>query len=238
LGRRVENDFIGVSTGIMDQLIIRVAREGHALFLDCQDLSREHVPLSFPRTAFVIMDTGVKREVAASKYNERVAQCRQALQDMNAILGRTAQTLRAFTPKELEVCQPSMSDLIYRRARHVITENARTQTASGMMKSGDATAMGMLMNASHESLATDYEVTGPSLDAMVRIAHTLEGCFGARMTGGGFGGCVVSLVEAAKVAAFSNTLLERYASETGNIGDALISTPSAGAGVVLKGAIS
>ena len=235
LCQRVENDFVGVNSGIMDQYVIRTGREGHALFLDCQDLSREYVPVCFEQAAFVITNTGIKRGLADSQYNQRVSECQEAVAAMSKALGRAdAHRLRAFTPQELEASKSSMPPLIYRRARHVITENARTQAACSATRTGDAITMGMLMNASHGSLATDYEVTGPQLDAMAQIARTQNGCFGSRMTGAGFGGCVISLVDAAMVATFCQVLLDRYAAETGSIGEALIATPSAGASVASK----
>lgn len=229
LGRRVENEFIGVNSGIMDQFVIRLARAGHALFLDCRTLEFEHIPAAFSGAVFVVADTAVSRGLGASKYNERVAECAEAVRRMNERLGREASQLRDFTPADVEACRETLPDAVHRRARHIVTENERTLAACEALRAGNLTGLGGLMNASDHSLRDDYEVTCPELDAMTRIARGLSGCYGTRMTGAGFGGCTVNLVDATASTEFAERLLAEYAAETGLHGKVLVSSPAEGA---------
>ena len=233
LGQRVENEFLGLSSGIMDQFISRMAKAGHVLFLDCRTNEYEHVPVAFPDAVFVIANTGVSRGLTASKYNERVAECRQAVEVIRATVGGEGTHLRDFTVADLEAAKAALDDVVYRRARHVITEDERTREACDAMRRGDAARLGKLMDASHESLRCDYEVTCPELDAMVGIARGLDGCFGARMTGAGFGGCTVNLVRKDLAEAFGAQLMEAYARQTGLTGEVIASRPAAGASAAL-----
>ncbi|NLT60218.1 MAG: galactokinase [Candidatus Hydrogenedentes bacterium] len=230
LGQRVENDFLGLKTGIMDQFISRMGRAGHVLFLDCRSFDYDLVPASFDSACFVVANTGVSRGLTASKYNERVAQCREAVEGMCASLGKEGSHLRDFAMEDLEAARHALSDTAYRRARHVITEDVRTRAACDALRAGDAAELGRLMNASDESLRTDYEVTCPELDAMTGIARDLTGCFGSRMTGAGFGGCTVSLVKSAEVEPFTAALAREYQARTGLPCDALVSRAADGAG--------
>ncbi|MEA3364407.1 MAG: galactokinase [Candidatus Hydrogenedentes bacterium] len=230
LGRRVENEFLGLNTGVMDQFISRFGKAGHVLFLDCRSFDYELVPVSFKDACFVIANTGVSRGLTASKYNERVTQCREAVECMRKKLGKKDTHLRDFRLEDLETSKESLSDVVYRRARHVITENARTEAACEAMRAGDAAELGRLMNASDESLRADYEVTCVELDTMTAIARDLDGCFGSRMTGAGFGGCTVSLVEASRAVQFADDLGRAYTAQTGLRGDIMISVPADGAG--------
>ncbi|MCP4644672.1 MAG: galactokinase, partial [bacterium] len=193
LGQRVENDFLGLSTGIMDQFISHAGKAGHVLFLDCRSFDYELVPVAFEEARFVVANTGVSRGLTASKYNERVAECNEAVKGMAARLGKDGTHLRDFTLEDLNACQSDLPDTAFRRARHVITEDGRTKAACAAMRKGDAAVLGELMNGSDKSLRVDYEVTCPELDAMTAIARDLPGCYGSRMTGAGFGGCTVSL---------------------------------------------
>lgn len=229
LGQRVENDFLGLSSGIMDQFISRLGKQGHALFLDCRSLDYEHIPVAFSDACFVVANTGVSRGLTKSKYNERVEQCRQAVAALTKTTGTSGSHLRDFTADELEFSRGAMPEVAYRRARHVITEDQRTLEACEAMRAGDATALGALMNASDDSLRDDYEVTCPELDAMTAIARALNTCYGSRMTGAGFGGCTVSLVRKDSAEAFADALMARYAQETGLTGEVIISEPAAGA---------
>ncbi|MDQ1257005.1 MAG: Galactokinase [Candidatus Hydrogenedentes bacterium] len=229
LGQRVENRFLGLSTGIMDQFISRMGRQGHALFLDCRSFEYDLIPVAFSEALFVIANTCIARGLTASKYNERVAQCNAAATAMREQLVKQGTHLRDFILCDLESCQSAMDDTVYRRARHVITEDARTHAACAAMRAGDAEALGLLMNASDESLHGDYEVTCPELDAMTRIARGLPGCFGARMTGAGFGGCTINLVAKKRLDDFIEQLLRQYHEETGIHGEVIVSSPAAGA---------
>jgi len=230
LGQRVENEFLGLNTGIMDQFISRMGKAGHVLFLDCRTFGYELVSVSFEDACFVIANTGVSRGLTASKYNERVSQCRDAVDGMRRCLGKEGTHLRDFTLNDLESSRGRLSDVAYRRARHVISEDARTKAACEAMRAGDAAELGRLMSASDESLRSDYEVTCPELDAMTEIARGIKGCFGSRMTGAGFGGCTVSLVNKAEVSAFTATLLQEYFARTGLRGDGIVSSAADGAG--------
>lgn len=229
LGQRVENRFLGLSSGIMDQFISRMGRKGHALFLDCRSYVYELVPVAFASATFVIANTGVARGLTSSKYNERVAQCREAVEGMAKTLGRSGSHLRDFDLDDLTACRSALSDTVFRRARHVISENARTQAACAALRAGDAAMLGDLMNASDASLRDDYEVTCPELDAMTAIARGLPGCHGARMTGAGFGGCTISLVETRAAPAFRERLLADYRQRTGLRGETFLSAPADGA---------
>ncbi|MBN2310855.1 MAG: galactokinase, partial [Candidatus Hydrogenedentes bacterium] len=232
LGRRVENEFLGLNSGIMDQFIVRMGREGHVLFLDCRSHDYELVPVAFPGAKFVIADTCVKRGLTASKYNERVAECTEAVERMREITGKPATHLRDCDLDDLDASQSAMPDTVFRRARHVITEDERTQAACAAMRAGDAEALGVLMNASDASLRDDYEVTCPELDAMTEVARAIPGCFGARMTGAGFGGCTVNLVASDAADAFSERLMREYQARTGMAGAVIVSSPAPGASPV------
>ena len=239
LGRRVENDFLGLSSGIMDQFISRMARRGHALFLDCRTLEHRQIPIRFTDALFVIADTNAPHRLTSSKYNDRVAECEAAVEAITAALGRRGSHLRDFSPEDVEHTRSRLDDTLYRRARHVVRENARTLEACAAMEAGDVDALGRLMNASHESLRQDYEVTHDPdgsepdlLTAMVTIARELPGCHGARMTGGGFGGSTIILVSAALTEAFCSQLMERYRDATGFAGAVLVSEAASGAEVV------
>jgi galactokinase len=229
LGQRVENGFLGLRTGIMDQFVVRMARRGHALFLDCRSLAYDLVPVAFHDAVFVIADTGVARGLAGSKYNERVNECAEAVQTMNAHLGREASHLRDFTSADVEACRKHLSNTAHRRARHIVTENERTRAACEALRAGNLGGLGTLMNASDLSLRVDYEVTCPELDAMTEIARNLPGCYGSRMTGAGFGGCTVHLVDASRADSFAERLLSEYAARTGTHGAVLSSSPAEGA---------
>ena len=234
LGQRVENIFLGLSSGIMDQFISRMGKHSHALFLDCRSLNYELIPVAFSDAVFVIANTCVTRGLTSSKYNERVAQCSAAVQGMKTILAKEGTHLRDFVLEDLLSCEKELniqtgSDIVFRRARHVITEDQRTLAACEAMRAGDAKTLGALMNASDQSLRDDYEVTCPELDAMTAIARTLPGCFGARMTGAGFGGCTINLVAKDIVDTFSTQLLDQYHHETKLKGTIIVSIPAEGA---------
>ncbi len=230
LGQRVENDFLGLSSGIMDQFISRLGKRDHAIHLDCRGLAYTQVPAALPSAQFVIANTNVARGLTASKYNERVAECAQAVAGMNAALDKSGTHLRDFTLDELRACRKPLDDTVYRRARHVISENLRTGRAAAALQSADLEELGRLMNASDESLVQDYAVSSRELMAMTEIARTLNGCHGSRMTGAGFGGCTISLVDREEVEAFSRQLLELYARRCGLQGEVIFSSPAEGAG--------
>ncbi len=233
LGQRVENNFLGLSSGIMDQFISRCGKAGHGLFLDCRSYNYDLVPISLPDATFVVANTCCARGLTASKYNERVAECAEAVAALRKHPGNTGTHLRDFTLTQLETACDAMSEIAFRRARHVITENERTQKACVAMQAGDAETLGQLMNTSDESLRKDYEVTSAELDAMTATARSLPGCLGARMTGAGFGGCTINLVKKEEADAFGAALLQEYHAQTGLSGELIVSNPADGAGRIL-----
>lgn len=188
IGQRVENQWIGVDSGIMDELVIVAGRRDHALLIDCRSLEIEPVPLPWG-AALVVLDTGTRRGLVESGYNERRRQCEEAA----AWFGVRA--LRDVDRATLDAAGGRLDCTIHRRARHVITENERTLEAAQALRSADLDRLGQLMNESHASLRNDFEVSTEALDAMVGLARRQPGWLGARMTGAGFGGCVVAIVE-------------------------------------------
>ncbi len=207
-GRRVENEWIGVNSGIMDQMVVAAARAQHALLIDCRTLSTEDVPIP-PIVSVVVLDTGTRRGLVDSAYNERRRQCEQAA----ASFGVSA--LRDLDDRALNADPQRLDPLTLRRARHVITENARTLQAAQALRSADLPQLGRLLNASHASLRDDFEVTNNALDEIVNIAQAQEACFGARMTGAGFGGCAVGIVELVHTDRFIDAVTLSYQAATG-----------------------
>jgi galactokinase len=208
LSQRAENTWVGVQCGIMDQLISAAGRAGHALLIDCRSLETESVPLP-PGTAVVVLDTNTRRGLVDSAYNERRAQCETAARFFGV------KALRDVSLAEFDRRAGALDEVSRRRARHVISENARTLEAAEAMRRGDVATMGRLMDASHVSLRDDFEVSSPALDTMVRCARRQEACHGARMTGAGFGGCAVAIVAAESADRFAKAVAAEYAAETG-----------------------
>ncbi len=208
LGQRVENEWIGVSCGIMDQLVVAAGQAGHALLIDCRTLEIDAAPLP-AGAAVVVLDTGTRRGLVDSAYNERRHQCEEAA----AFFGVRA--LRDVDAATFAARADELDPMVRRRARHVVSENARTLHAAAAMRAGDLPRLGQLMDASHESLRDDFEVTNDALDAIVASARRQPGCYGARMTGAGFGGCAVALVAAPRAPAFVDAVTPAYEAETG-----------------------
>ena len=225
LAQRAENEWVGVNCGIMDQMISAAGEAGHALLIDCRSLQTESVPLP-PGTAVVILDTMSRRGLVDSAYNERRRQCEEAAR----FFGITA--LRDITLTEFEERAAALDELPRRRARHVISENERTTEAAIVMRQGDAVRLGQLMNASHDSLRDDFEVTNDALNIMVDCARAESACYGARMTGAGFGGCAVALVQAAAAESFAASVSTCYEAATGTAPNVYVCHPTEGAAVV------
>jgi len=213
LCQRAENEYVGVKCGIMDQMISAMGKAGHALLIDCRDLSSQHVPLP-DGCSIIVGDTKVERALASSAYNERRAQCEAAVRLLQKY-DPSIRALRDVTPEFLVRHADELPDVIWKRARHVVGENARTTQSVEALQRGDLAALGQAMIASHASLRDDYEVSCPQLDAMVEAALKVEGVIGARMTGGGFGGCTVSLVRHAAVERCLNEVPVAYKKATG-----------------------
>ena len=212
-GKRAENDFVGVQSGIMDQFVASLGVPRNALFIDCRTDEYRRIPLPLG-VQLVVVDTTIKRELASSAYNERRAQCEEGVRMLSENLDGVM-ALRDVSSEDLERLGASLPDLILRRCRHVVEENARVLKAIKAMEAGDSAGLGELMDASHESLRTDYEVSSDELDALVDAAHEIPGTLGARMTGAGFGGCTVNLIKEEKVELFIDRIKESYRRSTG-----------------------
>lgn len=214
IGKRTENEFIGVNSGIMDQFAIGMGADNRAIYLDTNSLSYELVPLDLQDNVIVIMNTNKRRELADSKYNERRSECEKALEELQTILD--IPSLGALTSQEFDQYAYLIKDgNRIKRARHAVSENERTLRALEALKAGDLPAFGRLVNASHLSLEYDYEVTGVELDTLAHTAWEQEGVLGARMTGAGFGGCGIALVAKDKVDAFTQTVGQIYTEKIG-----------------------
>ena len=230
LCQRAENTFVGVNCGIMDQFISVFGQAGHAVLIDCRSLEHQLVPVGDGDARIVVCDTSVKRELAASAYNERRAQCEQAAGILNAAVGGV-EMLRDVTPDTFAAHAGKLDPVVLKRARHVVSEDERTTTGVAMLQAGDLAEFGRLMNASHESLRDDYEVSCGELDAMVAAARAVDGVFGARMTGAGFGGCTVNLVTPDAVAEFCERVPAAYKASTGLEAKLYVCEPAQGARV-------
>ena len=214
LCQRAENGFVGVNCGIMDQFVCLHAERQRAVLVDCRSLDYELLPLDTSQLTVVVCNTMVHHELGSSAYNERRASCERAATTLGQRIGGIEQ-LRDVSPQMLEQHREALDAVTYRRARHVVSENERVQAATRCLKSGDYVSFGQLMNASHDSLRDDYEVSCPELDLMVRLARARPGTLGARMTGAGFGGCTVNLVRNDAVRDFREAVGAAYAEATG-----------------------
>ena len=225
IGQRAENAWVGVNCGIMDQMISAAGVAGHALLIDCRSLVLQPVPLP-SGVVVVVMDTATRRGLVDSAYNERRQQCETAARFFGA------KALRDVSMADIEQRSRGLDPVALRRARHIVSENARTVAAAGALQRGDVTTVGRLMDQSHISLRDDFEVSSPSLDTIVEIAHRQEGCIGARMTGAGFGGCAVALVERTAAASFTASVTEAYRAATGLTPALYVSTAQPGASAI------
>ncbi len=230
LCQRAENEFAGARCGIMDQFVACHGEPGRALLLDCRSLEYTSVPLPQGVT-LVACNTMVKHALACGEYNARRGECERGVALLaNGLPG--TRSLRDVSPEELERRRSELPDIIYRRCRHVVTENARTTRAAACLQSGEIAGLGQLMAASHRSLRDDYEVSCAELDLLVESAARQPGVLGARMTGGGFGGCTVNLVRSEQVEQFLEGMAREYEEKTGRVGEAYASTAAGAAGEV------
>ena len=210
LGKEVENRFIGVKSGIMDQFAVALGRAGTALFLDCTTLERRYVPLELGKYEIVVMNTNKSRALVESRYNERRSECDRALADLQKS-GVTIRSLGDLSVEEFEQAADAIHDPVCRRrARHAVFENARVLTAVAALESGRIAEFGRLLNESHVSLQFDYETTGRELDCLAELSWQSGECLGARMTGAGFGGSSLAIVRSDGVDAFTRFVGERY----------------------------
>lgn len=231
LCQRAENEFVGARCGIMDQFISAHGRSGHVLMLDCRSLSFDLIPVPTDVT-MVICNTMVKHRLAGGEYNVRRAQCEEGTRILQGAFP-AVRALRDVSPQDLESQRHNLSEVVYRRCHHVVTENARVVDTAMDLKRGDIAAVGRRMAESHSSLRDDYEVSCSELDLMVEIALQQPGLIGARMTGGGFGGCTVNLVRNELVEAFRSSVSGAYAAKTGVNAEIYVSPAADGAREVL-----
>ena len=226
LGQRVENEIVGVRSGIMDQLAIALAIAGHALLIDCRSRATQPVPIPHD-VRILVLDSAVPRTLAGSAYNQRRSECESALHTLQTV-EPGLHALRDVTADLLAKEGRRLTDPQLRRARHVITENQRVLDATAALRRGDIHRFGRLLTESHASLRDDYKVSGPELDTLVDIALNTPGVLGARLTGAGFGGCAVALATADQAAHAAATIADHYRQTTGRNGSAWICEPSQG----------
>lgn len=223
LAQRAENDFVGCACGIMDQLISAHGQTGHALLIDCRSL--DCTPVSIPvNVSIIIAHSGVRHTHAGGEYNDRRRQCEVAARHYGV------SAIRDLTFDQLVAAKEGLDDVSYRRARHVVTENARTEAAAAALKCGDLKRLGELMAQSHISMRDDFEITVPAVDRLAEImAAPLKGEGGVRMTGGGFGGCVIAVAADPDVPAVVQAVAEEYRTPEGAPAAVFVCQPSAGA---------
>jgi len=229
LCQRAEHEYAGTPCGIMDQTIVISGRTGHAMLLDCRDLSRQYVPLDGQDVRVVIADTKVPRSLAGSEYAVRRKQCEAAVEYFRAGSPHV-RSLRDVTMRQIEEARGRLDDVLWRRARHVVSENARTTQAAVLLGRREYEQAGRLMLQSHASLRDDYQVSCPELDFLVEESMNVKGVYGARMTGGGFGGCMVALVQPRSVEALNERLCAAYEAKFGRRPGVFATTATAGAG--------
>jgi galactokinase len=228
--QRAENSFVGMRCGIMDQFIACHGAAGHALLIDCRTLTGRLVPID-PKVRLVICNTMVHHAHAAGEYNLRRQDCEEGVRRLAAALPGI-KALRDVTPDQLERHADLLTPVIYRRCRHVVSENERTVRAADALHAGDLILCGRLMGESHVSMRDDFEISCHEVDVMVALNAAADGVYGARMTGGGFGGSTISLVEAGAVDAFRHNVASRYRAATGLEPQIFTSPPGAGVGAV------
>jgi galactokinase len=227
-GQAAEHEYVGTHCGIMDQYIAALGVERHALLVDCRTLEARRVPVVLPYAKIVVCDTGVKHELASSAYNERRSECEEAVRLLRAVLPNIT-ALRDVTVDAFESHAGTLPDPVRRRARHVVTENERTLLAADALVARNFEEFGQLMRASHASLRDDFEVSSPELDVAVDEALAHPGVFGARMTGGGFGGCTIALAETAAVDSLMERLVKVLAARFGRTAQAFATEAAHGA---------
>jgi len=229
LCRRAEHQYVGTRCGLMDQFIAAFGRAGNALLLDCRSLDFILLPIP-AHSRLVICNTMVRHNLAAGEYNRRRADCETGVSVLRKCLPHVL-ALRDVTLSELEEHGKELSDVVYRRCRHVIGENQRVLAAADALKSGNLNRFGEAMYESHASLREDYEVTCRELDLLVEFASACDGVYGARMTGGGFGGCTVNLVRSDAVEFFQRHIVQAYEKETGIPPEVYVCSAAQGASV-------
>jgi galactokinase len=229
----VENEFIGVNSGIMDQFAVGMGKADSGILLDCNTLKYEYAPLALDGYKIVIMNTNKRRELADSKYNERRSECEKALSRLKTVLD--IQELGDLSEEEFEANKKLIADeTLIKRARHAVYENQRTLKALQALRKGELKVFGKLMNDSHHSLRDDYEVTGKELDTLVEAAWKQDGALGARMTGAGFGGCAIAIIASDKVEEFIRIVGREYQEKIGYAADFYVASIGDGTKEITK----
>ncbi|MBP3041359.1 galactokinase [Bacillaceae bacterium Marseille-Q3522] len=214
IGKKVENEFIGVNSGIMDQFAVGMGKADHGILLDCLTLAYQYAPIELSHHKIIIMNTNKRRELADSKYNERRRECEEGLKALQKVINIS--TLGDVTEAQWQKSHDAISsNIIRKRVKHAVYENQRTLKALASLQKGDLKTFGLLMNQSHISLRDDYEVTGIELDTIVEAAWKQKGVIGARMTGAGFGGCAIAIVETEAMDAFMENVGKTYKEKIG-----------------------
>ena len=231
LAQKAEHEFAGVPVGMMDQTIVASGKAGHAMLLDCRDLSKQFVPLDTRDLRVVIANSMVRHELSEGEYGKRRQQCAEGVRFFQKA-NPSVKALRDVNAQEVEAAKGKLPDVIYRRCRHVVSENGRTTMAATQLGHHNYEDVGELMLQSHASLRDDYEVSAPELDFLVEQAMTVKGVYGARMTGGGFGGCIVALAQPRAVDALSEHLKRTYPQKFRKEPAVFATTATAGASVI------
>jgi len=229
--QRCEHEYCNVPCGVMDQFISSLAQKDHVMLLDCRSFQPTLVPFTDPSVALLVVNSNLPHGLGDGQYEKRVKECAEAVSVLQ-MRWPEVRKLRDASLQQLGAFQNAMDDIPYIRARHVITENDRTVSAADLLRKNDYASLGRLMNFSHVSMMRDYEVSLPAIDALVDIALEQPGVYGSRMTGGGFGGCTVSLVEASKVEQVAEAIVFEYKEKTGVDATTLITRPGPGAQIV------
>jgi galactokinase len=227
-GQTAEHVHVGINSGIMDQFTSVHAIAGHAILLDCRSITAKPIPLNLKGHRIVVCNSRVKHSLASSEYNQRRRDCERGIEMMRSALPGI-RALRDIDFSDFSKYKSVLPDSVLRCCRHVITENARTLKAADALQAGDIAEMGVLMSASHQSLRDDYLVSCPELDLLVESAESQPGVLGARMTGGGFGGCTITLVKENAIEDFKENVASRYRAETGLNPDIFVVNASNGA---------
>lgn len=230
-GQKAEHEFVGTRSGIMDQFTAVFGRRGNAMLLDCRSLGIEYIPISSEDAELVVIDTKVKHNLATSEYNTRREECETGVEKLRAKLPRI-DSLRDVTEKDLQEYGNTLPDTVLRRCRHVISENDRTLAAAKAFRARDLAEAGKLMNESHRSLRDDYEVSCAELDFLVETAYRVDGVYGSRMTGGGFGGSTVTLVKKSSVEELTAVSRREFGAKFGYEPDVYIFRAADGAGEI------
>ncbi len=228
LAQKAENIYVGVRCGIMDQFASTLCEKGHALFIDCQTLQYRQVPLDLGDYTFIVIDSRIKRSLASSVYNRRREECAEALALINRVAGLKKQSLREVKTADLEKARPLMLPELFNRAQYVVNENQRVLDVVKYFEQGDLQSVGKILNQSHDGLSRLYEVSCKEVDMLVDAAQAFRGVLGARMTGAGFGGCLVALVHKERIEKLQERILEKNRLTSSKEPTFYITSPAAG----------